>query len=116
MQIGLKIISMLCYCSLQLAELYKQGRRLPRGNCSMNVMQIILNCWSYAPTARPSFDELATKLRELLHSLQRQERETAPQRLQQDNCYMPMERTMSSITNGTVIFNITAVILLPVAS
>ena len=104
---------------LQLAEVYKQGKRLPRGNCSTNILQIISSCWSYDPQSRPTFDLLATKLRELLQSLQHQARETAPQQLQQDNGYVPMERTMppTSAANGAATFpHNGAAVISPVAS
>ena len=88
--------------SLQLAEVYKT-KRLPRGNCSGSIMQIISSCWSYDPQTRPTFSRLATDLRNLLDSLQRQARETAPQ--QDNNGYVPMERTMSqSGANGAASF------------
>lgn len=84
-----------CVLFLQLADLYKSGKRLPRGNCSLNVYKMISRCWLFDPAARPTFDRLATELGDLLESILRQERGSAPQQLQQDNGYVPMERTSS---------------------
>lgn len=103
---------LVCYdntvCIFQLADVYSQGKRLPRGNCSATIMTIISKCWEYQPIARPSFESIATELRELLYSLQCQEREAASLQLQADNGYVPAERTVPPMASATAGGNVAA--------
>uniref|UniRef100_A0A8D0FKM4 Tyrosine-protein kinase n=1 Tax=Strix occidentalis caurina TaxID=311401 RepID=A0A8D0FKM4_STROC len=49
-----------------LLELLKENRRLPvPASCPMEVYTLMLSCWAFSPSARPTFGELAPKIEAL---------------------------------------------------
>ncbi|XP_074784410.1 tyrosine-protein kinase JAK3 [Athene noctua] len=49
-----------------LLELLKENRRLPvPAGCPVEVYMLMLSCWAFAPSARPTFGELAPKIEAL---------------------------------------------------
>ncbi|XP_062452021.1 tyrosine-protein kinase JAK3 [Rhea pennata] len=49
-----------------LLELLKDNRRLPApAGCPMEVYALMLSCWAFTPSARPTFSELAPKIEAL---------------------------------------------------
>ncbi|NXG77981.1 JAK3 kinase, partial [Baryphthengus martii] len=54
-----KTLQIIC----QLLELLKDYRRLPvPAGCPTEVYTLMLSCWAFAPSARPTFEELAPKI------------------------------------------------------
>ncbi|NXW25875.1 JAK3 kinase, partial [Circaetus pectoralis] len=50
----------------RLLELLKDNRRLPvPAGCPVEIYTLMLSCWSFTPTARPTFGELAPKIEAL---------------------------------------------------
>ena len=86
---------------LQLANAYKSGKRLPQANCNTTIFKIINSCWMIEPTQRPSFDELAANLRDLLQSILNQRGESTSK---QNAGNATANRTPSSTANGSTNF------------
>ena len=86
---------------LQLANVYKSGKRLPQANCNMTIFRIINSCWMIEPTQRPSFDKLAADLRDLLQSILSQRGESTSK---QNTADATVNRTPSSTANGSAVF------------
>ncbi|NXT78586.1 JAK3 kinase, partial [Zapornia atra] len=57
-----KMTQIICH----LLELLKDNRRLPvPANCPVEVYTLMLSCWAFTPSARPTFRELAPKIEAL---------------------------------------------------